>query len=222
MSTFLFWWLVCGVGFLPLLMVMEGVATLVKGPEYALWLRKHMTEPRRKLSTLALVVGWIILWPFFFVTWVRAGWNRMTFMEWTIRKKLARDEEKTRLRTQANTQARQLVEALGTSQGTLWMSPFIKGVPFIVYARVEGVGAALICTHLVIMIPPERRIGVVRIGAEMAGPPPDPDTSAPDAQFGIDALPAALAWCNHDDRWNQLCRTGTEHQRMLFQKGMLR
>jgi len=219
-ATIVFWWCLGGVCFLPLLMLMETVAAMVRGPEYMIWVQRHMKEHKTKNGPLALTIGWLIVWPFVLLTWMRAGWNRQTFLEWNINRGLAQAEADQTKKTQARKATQALTDALGTHQGRIWMVPVIMGVPFQSYLRAIAVGDDLVCSHLVITIPPEDRIIVLRMGVVMTGKTPEPCTESPDLQVGLDRLDEAVAWCENDHHWNHLCRAGTQEQRKLFARGM--
>ncbi len=215
------WWCLCGIGFLPLLIVMETLAAVIKGPEYQLWVQRNRQDLKVEIRPLAMGVVWLFIWPFVFAAWVRAGWSKMTLTEFSLHKQIKQRDEMMEMKRRSVAATRNLTAALGSGQGTIWLSPFVKKMPVQVYARAVARQAALICTHLVVVMPNGDKVAV-RLGLKMEGDPPDPDVGdEEDRDFVSDDLATTIQWCNDDARWNELCEKGSPEQREVYRKGII-
>tara|TARA_Y100000310_G_scaffold91693_4_gene89167 strand:+ start:3923 stop:4600 length:678 start_codon:yes stop_codon:yes gene_type:complete len=215
------WWVMLGLGFLPTLIVLETLAAVIKGPEYTLWVRRNHEEMNLKVGAIRMAVVWLFIWPFIFVQWLRAGWAKMTLTEYNIRNEIARQERKRLLQRRSLEATAVLTDALGTGQGTVWFAPYVQGMEVQPYVRAVARQSALVCTHLVGVMP-DGTVAAVRLGVVMEGNPPDPDFGDEDEHdFASDNLTTVVEWCNNDTRWNELCESGSAAHRRLYQQGVI-
>lgn len=220
-TTVIRWWVYLGIGFLPVLIVMETAASMIRGPEYALWVQRNRTEMNLKVSPLKMVLVWLFIWPLIFVHWLQASWAKMTLTEYSIRAEIRKREHKEDLQRQSFKAHRALREALGATQGHVWFSPFVAGLGVQPYIRAVARQAVLVCTHLVVKMP-DGMVVAVRIGTIMAGDPPDTNLADDEDQdFADHDMALVVRWCDEDRRWNELCEEGTDAQRRLYQQGMI-
>ncbi len=216
------WWVMIGLGFFPTLVIMETLVSIARGPGYMNWVRQHREDHGRQIRLFPLLLVWMFLWPFVMYQWLRAGWNRMTLTEYSIRSEIRKSEQEQDLCRRSLEATAKLTNALGDSQGTVWLAPYIKGLLVQPYVRAVARQSALVCTHLIVVLPDDT-VAAFRLGEVMEGEAHDPDLAdESERDFEHPDLSVVTRWCDNDHHWNELCESGTKGQRDMYLRVLAR
>lgn len=80
--TFVVAWIGLGMLFAVIWILMENIIMQKRGPDYALWIKKHLDENNEH--------GWynywhlVAIWPFWLIVWAIAAWEGCSLVEWLI------------------------------------------------------------------------------------------------------------------------------------------
>lgn len=216
--TILYWYILLGVVFFPVLMLMELAVHRIRGPEYTRRISSEMRddEDGGGTSTARMMLGWLTVWPVVLATWIYAGWHSMSLFEHYATRRAKKREFHREIKKTIQQNASRLPQFGAERQGRLWMVSPVPGLPFMPYLRIECHGMDFVVTHMVYLNGLTSECHVHRVGVEMDGDPPDFEDNT--ILLSTTNFDEAIQWCENDTRWSELCRTGTAKQRELLQR----